>query len=496
MPPRHELRRSTTGLLNRIRRNVRKVLSLPRRNNIDNSNNADGGTTTTNSSKKKARDWRTLSPEFPPLPALDSLPPTTMTTTTNGDVNRSNNSLGAGHLTSLTDELSTATFAFSHYRQTPSGAVDGRHLYTIPEEGETMATQIRNSNEQYPPPSSVRVSDASSSSSPSSSSISSSASTVYYRPPTAWFTETPDAPHDDALIGDEVRCQLKLARIVSAASKQQRLEQNARTEILFDDHDNVRSIRIITRHAYDNNKISDEYWRFSGNSQYLPPELSGGVYNQGLADVWIMGVILYRMLVGKHPFTAPNDRKLFSKMLHGDFSIPHQLSDDAKDLLRRMLAPGNARASLDLVLFHPWLKPCSSIMLANNDPTSSSSVIAPQQLSSASAILATAEAEAANPSCSNTGVTATDTTFPAIQPAVDPAPNVTTTGSIKSRASTSHSKTQVHVKRKSRRRRISKSIMRIFYFLAKGPYPPPKQPYRELALLGRVHPTPPTSTTV
>lgn len=29
---------------------------------------------------------------------------------------------------------------------------------------------------------------------------------------------------------------------------------------------------------------------------------------------------------------------------------------DVKDLLRRMLAPIGTRASLDLVLFHPWLK--------------------------------------------------------------------------------------------------------------------------------------------
>ena len=85
-----------------------------------------------------------------------------------------------------------------------------------------------------------------------------------YQSPTTWFTEMPDAPHDNMLIGDEVRCQLKLARIVNAASKQQKHDQNARTEILFDDHDNVRSIRIITRHTEDDNKISDEYWRFSG----------------------------------------------------------------------------------------------------------------------------------------------------------------------------------------------------------------------------------------
>lgn len=34
----------------------------------------------------------------------------------------------------------------------------------------------------------------------------------------------------------------------------------------------------------------------------------------------------------------------------------HQCAD-ARDLLQRMLAPENTRASFDLVMFHPWLKP-------------------------------------------------------------------------------------------------------------------------------------------
>ncbi|KAI8141113.1 kinase-like domain-containing protein [Fennellomyces sp. T-0311] len=417
---RHEPHR--VGLLSRIRRNVRKFLLIHKQEHPDSQGDES-------SSKKRARDWRMLSPECPPLPTVEPVP------TANGDAGPSS----AEHLTSLTDQLDTTIFAFSHYRQ-PIGPLEGRHLYTIPEEGETMATPIRNSNEQYPPSSSVRVSDCSSSSSPSSSSTSSNAN---YRPPTTWFTETPDEPHDDALVGDEVRCQLKFARVVHAACKQQQHDQNARTEILFDDYDNVRSIRIITRQTDD--KVNDEYWRFSGNSQYIPPELSCGVYNQTSADVWVMGIILYRMLAGKYPFSAPNDRKLFSKMMHGDFSIPQQLSEDAKDLLRRMLAPGNARASLDLILFHPWLKPCSSILLANNASSSSPA--------------------------------------PAQPPPPPPPPTQRSTG-----VRTEYAKSLPRKKvQRRKRRRVAQSIMWIFCLLTKGPYPPPKRPYRELVLLGRVH---------
>ena len=40
-----------------------------------------------------------------------------------------------------------------------------------------------------------------------------------------------------------------------------------------------------------------------------------------------MGIWLYRMLVGKYPYNAPNDRKLFIKMGHGDFTLPCHLSE-------------------------------------------------------------------------------------------------------------------------------------------------------------------------
>lgn len=70
------------------------------------------------------------------------------------------------------------------------------------------------------------------------------------------------------------------------------------------------------------------YHTTTRNSQYVPPELSINIeYHSELADIWVLGVFLYRMLVGKYPFSAQNDQQLFKKMLHGQFTIPSELSE-------------------------------------------------------------------------------------------------------------------------------------------------------------------------
>ncbi|KAI8146006.1 kinase-like domain-containing protein [Fennellomyces sp. T-0311] len=203
-------------------------------------------------------------------------------------------------------------------------------------------------------------------------------------------------------------------------------------EIIFNAQDNVQSICL-------NIDGGPEYHKFCGNSQYIPPELSThGTYNHNLADVWVLGISLYRMLVGKYPFIASTDRKLFKKMLHADFSIPASLSEDAKDLLRRMLSPDTTRASLDLVLFHPWLKPFKVQLPAT---------------------------ETSRPQAPVTNTTPSSP--PAIQQQRISEPAAPVVMQKKSRDDT----------------RLKRVLTSMVLLLVEGPYPPPRKPYQELAHL-------------
>ncbi|RCI05191.1 hypothetical protein CU098_013113 [Rhizopus stolonifer] len=141
-------------------------------------------------------------------------------------------------------------------------------------------------------------------------------------------------------------------------AKQSNDSQPTHMSLVFNEAGNVDSVQMIVQGQSKEQK-------FDGNAQCIPPEVVESDYNSEKAEVWILGIYLYNLLTGKYPFQASNDQRLFKRMVHTTPSLPNELSQDAKDILRRMLAPDVVtRASLDLVIYHPWLQPYRHLLLS------------------------------------------------------------------------------------------------------------------------------------
>eukprot|EP00978_Attheya_sp_CCMP212_P001332 scaffold2782_cov46-Attheya_sp.AAC.2 len=101
---------------------------------------------------------------------------------------------------------------------------------------------------------------------------------------------------------------------------------------------------------------------FCGTLQYMAPEVLEKRPYSFPADVFSMGIVLFRLLTGKHPFYSreqPEDEFTRLSIINGDYEFPSSnhvpVSECAKDLISSMLdLDPSARPSLDEVLGHAF----------------------------------------------------------------------------------------------------------------------------------------------
>ena len=110
-----------------------------------------------------------------------------------------------------------------------------------------------------------------------------------------------------------------------------------------------------------------------GTAYYVSPEILQGSYSEK-CDIWSAGVILYILLSGDPPFNGPNDATIYKKISTMNFDFPEKkwanISEEAKDLIRHMIAPENLRFNASQVREHPWMqKQNDNLLSLNFDPS-------------------------------------------------------------------------------------------------------------------------------
>ena len=93
-----------------------------------------------------------------------------------------------------------------------------------------------------------------------------------------------------------------------------------------------------------------------GSPCYVPPEMiKEERYDGSLSDIWSAGIILYYMLCGNLPFFDDDNQILYEKILSGKYATPEHLSEDAKDILMKIiLIDPKKRLNFDGIKAHPW----------------------------------------------------------------------------------------------------------------------------------------------
>lgn len=118
----------------------------------------------------------------------------------------------------------------------------------------------------------------------------------------------------------------------------------------------------MSYYKLDQNKKESSIVRMktrAGTAFFMAPEVISHDYTES-CDMWSAGVMLYIMLCGYPPFYGETDEEILEAVINGvydfDDEVWDEVSEDAKDLIKKLLVPESKRISPKEALQHKWVK--------------------------------------------------------------------------------------------------------------------------------------------
>ncbi|XP_021761186.1 3-phosphoinositide-dependent protein kinase 2-like isoform X2 [Chenopodium quinoa] len=117
------------------------------------------------------------------------------------------------------------------------------------------------------------------------------------------------------------------------------------------------SITVLPNAASD-----DKACTFVGTAAYVPPEVLNSSPATFGNDLWALGCTLYQMLSGTSPFKDASEWLIFQKIIARELKLPDYFSEEAKDLIDRLLSvdpskrPGAGPEGYAALKNHPFFR--------------------------------------------------------------------------------------------------------------------------------------------